>query len=97
MKDEYKALGSFGTLGLEIALSVLFGLFGGRWLDGKLGTEPYLAGLGFCFGVAAAVKAVMRSMAAMRRIAEREEREAGNPAPRFDADDRRGGDDGPAR
>jgi ATP synthase protein I len=87
VRDEYKAIGSYGTLGLEIVLAMLVGYFGGHWLDGKLGTDPYLSILGFCFGIGAAVKALARSIKQMNRVAEREEREQGNPRPRFDKPD----------
>jgi hypothetical protein len=81
MKDEYKAVGSWGTLGLEIVLSVMLGFFGGRWLDGKLGTDPYLGVIGFFFGCAAAVKSILRTTHEMKAITEREEKEKGNHAP----------------
>jgi len=81
MKDEYKAVGSWGTIGLEIVLSIMLGFFGGRWLDGKLGTDPYLGVLGFFFGCGAAAKAVMRTMKEMKAVTAREEKEQGNPAP----------------
>lgn len=92
--DDWRGVGSVGTIGLEIVLSIAFGFFGGRWLDEKLGTAPYLAGIGFVFGLAAAVKAVMRAHAQMQREAAREEREQGNPRPIYDArDDERKDDD----
>jgi hypothetical protein len=81
---EWKGVGSFGTVGLEIVLSIVLGLFGGRWLDTKFDTAPYLAVVGFFFGVAAAVKAIVRTTKEMQREAAREEREEGNPAPLFD-------------
>ncbi len=65
--SDWKALGSYGTLGLEVVLSVLFGLFVGRWADGKLGTGPYLALAGFALGVAAAGRAVFRVAGEMKR------------------------------
>ncbi|MEO7327792.1 MAG: AtpZ/AtpI family protein [Minicystis sp.] len=84
MKKEYKALGTFGTLGLEIALSVLFGAYGGYWLDGKAHTAPALLIVGFLFGCGAAGKAIHRSLQEMKRESAREEKEQGNPAPIFD-------------
>jgi F0F1-type ATP synthase assembly protein I len=84
MKDEYKAVGSWGTLGLEIALCIMLGFFGGLWLDGKLGTAPWISLLGFAFGCAAAVKALTRTLAEMKAVTMREEKENGNPAPRYE-------------
>jgi F0F1-type ATP synthase assembly protein I len=84
MKDQYKAVGSWGTLGLEIVLSTMIGLFAGRWADGKLGTEPWLTLLGFAFGIAAAIKSLMRTVHEMQAITRREEKEQGNPAPAWE-------------
>src|SRR5262245_63577150 len=84
MVKQWKAIGGVGTIGLEVVLSILAGLFAGRWLDTKLHTGPYLATIGFLFGVAAAVKAIVRSWKQMQEEALREEREQGNPPPLFD-------------
>ncbi|WP_437754706.1 AtpZ/AtpI family protein [Sorangium sp. So ce1389] len=84
MKQDWKAVGSYGTIGLEVVLSILVGLFIGRWLDGKLGTEPLMSVLWFFFGLGAAGKAVHRAWKDMQAVAAREEREQGNPAPMFD-------------
>ena len=44
------SLGRVAGLGTELLVAVLLGLLGGRWLDSKLGTAPWLlligAGLG---------------------------------------------------
>jgi len=85
--EEWRGVGSLGTIGLEVVLSIALGFFGGRWLDGKFGTEPYLAVLGFLFGIGAAVKAFQRALKEMKAQAEREEREQGNPLPRYDTPD----------
>jgi ATP synthase protein I len=85
--EQWRGVGSLGTIGLEVVLSIAFGFFGGRWLDGKFGTEPYLAVLGFCFGIGAAVRAFMRAAAEMKIQADREEREQGNPLPRYETRD----------
>ena len=85
MKQEYKGVGSFGTLGLEIVLCVLVGFFGGRWLDDKLHTAPWLTLVGFVAGGGAAVKALLRAMKQMQAITEREERRRGNPPPAFES------------
>lgn len=84
MKQDWKAVGSYGTVGLEVVLCMLVGLFIGRWLDAKLGTDPFLSVLWFFFGLGAAGKAVHRAWKDMQAAAAREEREQGNPAPMFD-------------
>ncbi|WP_437966707.1 AtpZ/AtpI family protein [Sorangium sp. So ce260] len=84
MKQDWKAVGSFGTVGLEVVLCIMLGLFIGRWLDAKLGTDPFLSVLWFFFGLGAAGKAVHRAWKEMQAAAAREEREQGNPAPMFD-------------
>jgi F0F1-type ATP synthase assembly protein I len=84
MRPEYKALGDFGTLGLEIVLSIVVGVFGGRWVDAKLGSAPAFLIVGFICGVGAAGKAILRAWKEMKEVTAREEREQGNPAPRLD-------------
>lgn len=76
-------MGSYGTIGLEFVLSVMLGLFGGRWLDGKLDTTPWLAVLGFGFGLAAGFRAIWRAYKEMQAITRQEEKEEGNPAPMY--------------
>lgn len=76
-----KTMGGVGTLGLEVGLSIMVGLFGGQWLDGRFDTAPWITVAGFGFGVAAAVRAVLRQMRRMKVEAAREEAAEGNPAP----------------
>jgi ATP synthase protein I len=54
-------MGRYGTVGLEVVLSVLVGFLGGWWLDQKLGTDPWLTLIGFAYGVAAAARALYRA------------------------------------
>jgi ATP synthase protein I len=49
-----------GSVGLEMAIAVAIGFFGGQWLDGALGTGPVLKWVGLAFGIAAAGLAVVR-------------------------------------
>jgi ATP synthase protein I len=64
--SDWKGLGSYGTVGLEVVLSVMLGLFAGRWLDGKLGSAPYLALVGGALGVGTAARAVLRAYREMQ-------------------------------
>lgn len=41
----------FATAGLELALAIVVGYFGGRWLDGRFGTTPYLGYIGLLLGI----------------------------------------------
>ena len=77
MHERYKQLSSsYATVGLELVISILFGFFGGRWLDEKLHTHGWLTWLGFGFGVAAGFRAVYRAaMQAKREAEEEDERE----------------------
>ncbi len=73
MQQNWKGIGSYATVGLEFGLSLLLGLFAGRWLDRELGTGPWLALLGFGFGIAAGYRAIYRAAKAANREAEAEE------------------------
>ncbi|NUP13987.1 MAG: AtpZ/AtpI family protein [Polyangiaceae bacterium] len=84
--EMYKGLGGFGTLGMEIVLSILLGLFAGRWIDGRYGTDPWFTMGGFAFGIALSVHATMRALRSMRAEAAREEREEGNPTPLYETE-----------
>jgi len=50
----------YSTVGIEMAAGLTIGTLGGRWLDEKLGTEPYLMWFGIVVGLGTAVKAVVR-------------------------------------
>jgi F0F1-type ATP synthase assembly protein I len=47
-------------LGFELVAPLLAGLFGGRWLDGRLGTAPWLVLVGAVTGAAAGMWSVYR-------------------------------------
>jgi F0F1-type ATP synthase assembly protein I len=71
VKQDWKGVGRFGTVGLELVLSVLLGLFGGQFLDRRFHTGPWLTLLGTGYGIAAGVRALYR--AAQRATHEAEE------------------------
>ncbi len=66
-KAQLKSFAEVSTLGLEIALCILAGAFGGRWLDEKWGTDPWLQWIGLALGIAAAGRAVTRVLRAVKR------------------------------
>ncbi len=54
------ALGEVGWVGGETAVSIAIGYLGGQWLDGALGTTPWLKWIGFVFGVVAGYRSLYR-------------------------------------
>jgi len=48
------------SVGIEVALCIVVGFLGGRWLDGRLDTYPWLMLLGFAAGAVAAARALWR-------------------------------------
>ncbi len=56
-QDEKKARGGglsgidFGAIPFQLAISLLAGVFGGEWLDKKLGSAPWLLIVGVFLGV----------------------------------------------
>jgi ATP synthase protein I len=59
-----RLIGQLSTVGLSFVLALVMGFGGGYWLDGQLGTGPWLAFLGFFVGLAAGVLNVYRVMRA---------------------------------
>jgi ATP synthase protein I len=86
LQQDWKALGSYGTLGMEIALSVALGLFGGQYLDGKLHTGGVLTWVGFAYGLAAAGRAIYRAVRKSNREAEAHEEREREARRKYDED-----------
>lgn len=74
-RDYYRSL-SASSVGIELAVSVLIGLFFGRWLDGRIGTAPWMMILFLCLGFAAGLRSVYRFVRQADRDAELAEAEA---------------------
>lgn len=51
-----KELAYFGSLGLQVALSIFIGYGIGKYLDGKFETGPWLTIIFFLLGIAAAIR-----------------------------------------
>lgn len=69
--------GRFGTVGLELCLALGIGFWGGRALDVRyLGGHGYATAGGVLFGIATAVRALMRTSKEMQRDIDREASEA---------------------
>lgn len=57
----------FSTIGLELGISVLLGLFVGQWLDKQLGTTPWLLLLCLLVGLAAGFRSILRLLKTLQR------------------------------
>jgi len=72
-REQLKQLGSLSTIGLELGLSIVIGYLGGRWLDGELGTEPWLKWIGLALGLAAGARSLYRVVRRAQRMMEEED------------------------
>jgi ATP synthase protein I len=63
---QLKKFGSVLTLGIEMGVSIAIGFLGGRFLDAKLGSGPWLQWVGLVFGIAAAFKSLYTVARKMR-------------------------------
>ena len=53
-------IGQLSTIGLSFVFALVIGFGAGYWLDGVLGTKPWLSFVGFFLGFAAGVLNVYR-------------------------------------
>jgi len=63
----WRIAGNTGAVGIEIAVAVIIGYLGGRFLDRKLGTDPWISYAGLLAGIGAAIKALLRVVRSYRR------------------------------
>lgn len=71
---------------MEVALSVVVGLFGGQWLDKRFHTGGWLTWIGFAYGLAAAGRAIYRAVQKSNREAEELERREQEARQKYDDD-----------
>ena len=58
----WQLIGQMSTIGMSFGFALVLGFGGGYWLDGLLGTKPWLSFLGFFLGLAAGILNVYRVM-----------------------------------
>ena len=64
------------SVGIELAVSVVIGLLGGRWLDDKFGTSPWLMLFGLLLGVVAGFRSLIRTARRASQASSSEEPDA---------------------
>ncbi|HEX7597299.1 MAG TPA: AtpZ/AtpI family protein [Polyangia bacterium] len=78
-KKMWAIAGSTGAVGLEISIAIGIGYFGGRYLDGRLGTAPWLTWIGFAAGIGAGIKALVRVVRTYQKSLENDEEDGPKP------------------
>jgi len=58
----WQLIGQMSSIGMSFVFALVIGFGAGYWLDGVLGTKPWLTFVGFFFGLAAGVLNVYRVM-----------------------------------
>jgi F0F1-type ATP synthase assembly protein I len=86
--NNFKGVGTYGTIGLDFAVSVALGLWAGRWADNRFHTTPWLMMVGLLLGVAVGFNLLWKAMRTMQRETERDERQG-----KADLDRKKRGDD----
>lgn len=73
-KDNFTTLLQYSSVGLEMGLCVVIGITLGYFLDKYFQTSPYLTILFMFFGIAAAIKTIVRLI---KQVAKDDERNNG--------------------
>ena len=68
----YAQAGNYITLGLQFSITIMLCLFAGRWVDGKLDTEPLFLLFGTFFGAGAGLYTLYKGL-----VSEQKENEEG--------------------
>ena len=58
----WQLIGQLSSIGMSFVFALVIGFGAGYWLDGLLGTKPWLSFVGFFLGLAAGVLNVYRVM-----------------------------------
>ena len=58
----WQLIGQLSSIGMSFVFALVIGFAAGYWLDGVLGTRPWLSFVGFFLGLAAGVLNVYRVM-----------------------------------
>ena len=78
-KKMWSVAGSTGAVGIEIAVAIGIGYFGGQYLDRKLGVAPWFMWVGFAAGVGAGIKALVRVVRSYQKTLDDEEKNRPDP------------------
>ena len=74
-KHENVGMFDLASIGITLALAIVIGYFGGKWIGGKLGNADIGSYIGFVLGTAAGFIEMFRSIARWNRKMERMEKQ----------------------
>jgi ATP synthase protein I len=84
----WREYGRYGSVGIELVLSIMLGWYVGHWLDGKIaGGHGWLTATGFVLGVYAGFRALFMAASYMQQDIERAERRERGDDPWGDGSD----------
>jgi F0F1-type ATP synthase assembly protein I len=86
-RDAMRAAGRVSAIGMEFAGAVIVCLLAGHWVDGKLGTGPWLAVAGIVLGSVVGFKAVYHTAKQMQKQTEQQDRAERTDTPDGDRSD----------
>jgi ATP synthase protein I len=66
-----RLVSSVGTIPLMLGAGPTLGFFGGRWLDHRLGTDPWLQYVFLALGFGAAIRYIVRVLKDVRKDMDR--------------------------
>ena len=73
----WREYGRYGSVGIELVVSIMLGYYGGHWLDGKIGGgHGWITGFGALAGTYAGFRSLFATAALMQKDIERAERQA---------------------
>jgi F0F1-type ATP synthase assembly protein I len=67
-------LGRYGTVGIELLVSMALGYYGGRWLDARVDGHGWVTGIGSFLGVFVGFYSIWKASQTMARDVERAEK-----------------------
>ena len=73
-KHENVGMFDLASIGITLALAIVIGYFGGKWIGGKLGNADIGSYIGFALGTAAGFIEMFQSVARWNRQMERMEK-----------------------
>jgi len=80
-RKQLKLAARFASVGFELAMAIVVGFFGGRWLDGVFETKPVLGYLGLLLGIFAGFRSLFVLAKSTHDESEKPPDDPESPAP----------------